>query len=77
MRGRRCGLRVETAFSYANVCLRRGMKRKTLYLDADTVALLKLESMRQHRPIAEIVREAVDAYLRESFAAAVGYRGAR
>ena len=41
------------------------MKRTTLYLDADTEALLKLESMRRQQPIAEIVREALQAYLRK------------
>ena len=41
------------------------MKRITLYLDADTKALLKLESMRRQQPMAEIVREALHAYLRK------------
>jgi hypothetical protein len=41
------------------------MKRTTLYLDADTEALLKLESVRRQQPVAEIVREALHAYLRK------------
>jgi hypothetical protein len=40
------------------------MKRTTLYLDADTEVLLKLESMRRQQSMAEIIREALQAYLR-------------
>jgi hypothetical protein len=40
------------------------MKRTTLYLDADTEVLLKLESMRRQQPMAEIIREALHSYLR-------------
>lgn len=39
------------------------MKRTTLYLDAELEVLLKLEMLRQKRPMAEIVREAVHAYV--------------
>jgi len=41
------------------------MKRTTLYLDPDMEVLLKLESMRRGQPMAEIIREALDAYLRK------------
>lgn len=40
-----------------------GVKRTTLYLDPDTEVLLKLEAMRRRKPMAEIVREAIQAYL--------------
>ena len=39
------------------------MKRTTVYLDPDLEVLLKLEMRRQGRPMAEIVREAVQAYV--------------
>jgi hypothetical protein len=39
------------------------MKRTTLYLDPELEVLLKLEMLRQGRPMAEIVREAVQAYV--------------
>jgi hypothetical protein len=39
------------------------MKRTTLYLDPDLEVLLKLEVRRQKRPMAAIVREAVQAYV--------------
>ena len=39
------------------------MKRTTLYLDAELEVLLKLEVLRQGRPMAELVREAVQAYV--------------
>ncbi len=39
------------------------MKRTTLYLEPDLEVLLKIEMLRQKRPMAEIVREAVRAYL--------------
>jgi hypothetical protein len=43
------------------------MKRTTIYLDPELEVLLKLEMLRQKRPMAEIVREAVHAYVtRES-----------
>ncbi|HUE89135.1 MAG TPA: hypothetical protein VMO26_23900 [Vicinamibacterales bacterium] len=39
------------------------MKRTTIYLDAELEVLLKLEMVRQRRPMAEIVREAVHTYV--------------
>jgi hypothetical protein len=39
------------------------MKRTTLYLGRDLEVLLKMEMLRQQRPMAEIVREAVMAYV--------------
>lgn len=39
------------------------MKRTTIYLEPELEVLLKLEMLRQGRPMAEIVREAVRAYV--------------
>jgi hypothetical protein len=39
------------------------MKRTTIYLEPQLEVLLKLEMLRQQRPMAEIVREAVLAYV--------------
>jgi hypothetical protein len=39
------------------------MKRTTIYLEPELEVLLKLEVVRQKRPMAEIVREAVQAYV--------------
>jgi hypothetical protein len=39
------------------------MKRTTIYLEPQLEVLLKLEVQRQKRPMAEIVREAVYAYV--------------
>jgi hypothetical protein len=39
------------------------MKRTTIYLEPELEVLLKLEMLRQKRPMAEIVREAVHAYV--------------
>ena len=39
------------------------MKRTTIYLEPELEVLLKLEMLRQRRPMAEIVREAVHAYV--------------
>lgn len=39
------------------------MKRTTIYLEPELEVLLKLEVLRQKRPMAEIVREAVTAYV--------------
>jgi hypothetical protein len=39
------------------------MKRTTIYLEPELEVLLKLEVLRQKRPMAEIVREAVHAYV--------------
>jgi hypothetical protein len=39
------------------------MKRTTIYLEPELEVLLKLEVLRQKRPMAEIIREAVHAYV--------------
>jgi hypothetical protein len=39
------------------------MKRTTIYLEPELEVLLKLEVLRQKRPMAKIVREAVQAYV--------------
>jgi hypothetical protein len=39
------------------------VKRTTIYLDPELEVLLKLEMLRQKRPMAELVREAVYAYV--------------
>ena len=39
------------------------MKRTTIYLEPELEVLLKMEMLRQKRPMAEIVREAVHAYV--------------
>ena len=39
------------------------MKRKTLYLEPELEVLLKLEMQRQKRAMAELVREAIHAYV--------------
>lgn len=39
------------------------MRRTTIYLEPELEVLLKLEMRRQKRPMAEIVREAVHAYV--------------
>jgi hypothetical protein len=39
------------------------MRRTTIYLEPELEVLLKLEMLRQKRPMAEIVREAVQAYV--------------
>ena len=39
------------------------MKRTTLYLDPDLEVLLKLEMLRQKKPMAYIVREALTQYI--------------
>jgi hypothetical protein len=39
------------------------MKRTTIYLEPELEVLLKLEMQRQKRPMAELVREAVRAYV--------------
>ena len=39
------------------------MKRTTIYLEPELEVLLKLEMAHQKRPMAEIVREAVRAYV--------------
>jgi hypothetical protein len=39
------------------------MKRTTIYLDPGLEVRLKMEGLRRGQPMAEIVREAVEAYL--------------
>jgi hypothetical protein len=39
------------------------MKRTTIYLEPELEVLLKIEMLRQGRPMAELVREAVHAYV--------------
>jgi hypothetical protein len=39
------------------------MKRTTIYLEPELEVLLKLEVSRQKRPMAELVREALHAYV--------------
>ena len=39
------------------------MRRTTIYFEPELEVLLKLEVLRQKRPMAEIVREAVHAYV--------------
>jgi hypothetical protein len=39
------------------------MKRTTIYFEPELEVLLKLEMLRQKRPMAELVREAVQAYV--------------
>jgi len=39
------------------------MRRTTIYFEPELEVLLKLEMLRQKRPMAEIVREAVHAYV--------------
>src|SRR3954447_6543556 len=39
------------------------MKRTTIYLDAGLELRLKAEGLRRKQPMAELVREAVEAYL--------------
>ncbi len=41
------------------------MKRTTIYLDADLEVLLKLEALRSGRAAAELIRDAVRAYLQD------------
>jgi len=41
------------------------MKRTTIYLDPDSEVLLKLEAMRSGKPAAEVIREAIRAYVRD------------
>jgi Ribbon-helix-helix protein, copG family len=39
------------------------MKRTTIYLEPDLEVRLKMEMLRRKQPMAEIIREAVQAYL--------------
>ena len=42
------------------------MRRTTVYLDTETDLLLKREALRRKRPVAELIREALDGYARKS-----------
>jgi hypothetical protein len=42
------------------------MRRTTVYLEPETDVLLKLEAMRRKRPVAELIREALDSYVRRT-----------
>jgi hypothetical protein len=42
------------------------MRRTTIYLEPELELLLKRETQRQKRPMAELIREAVRQYLGES-----------
>ena len=46
------------------------MKRTTIYFEPELEALLKAETLRRKRPMAELVREAVQEYLIRSRPAA-------
>ncbi len=48
------------------------MRRTTIYFEPELEVLLKLEMVRQNRPMAEIVREAVFQYLNREPAAPPG-----
>lgn len=41
------------------------MKRTTLYLEPELEVLLKLETQRRKKPMAELIREALRSYLRQ------------
>ena len=41
------------------------MKRTTIYLDPELEILLKVEAMQRKQPMAELIREALRAYLRD------------
>ena len=45
------------------------MKRTTIYLDPELEALLRVETLRRKRPMAELIREAVAEYLARGRAA--------
>lgn len=42
------------------------MKRTTVYLESEIDLLLKREATRRKRPVAELVREALDGYVHRS-----------
>ena len=48
------------------------MKRTTIYLDAELEALLKAETLRRKRPMADLVREAVREYVARTASAPPG-----
>ena len=39
------------------------MRRTTVYLDTETDLLLKREATRRKRPVAQLIREALDGYV--------------
>ncbi len=41
------------------------MKRSTVYLEPELEVLLKLEAIRRGEPMAELIRKALRAYLRD------------
>jgi hypothetical protein len=41
------------------------MKRTTIYLEPELEVLLKLETQRRKKPMAELIREALRSYLRQ------------
>ena len=45
---------------YVNIC---HMRRTTIYLDPELEVLLKREMRRRNKPMAQLVREAVQAYV--------------
>ena len=42
------------------------MRRTTVYLESETDLLLKREAARRKRPVAELIREALDGYVQRS-----------
>ena len=60
-RGSREALKAEPRASC--ICQHNHMKRTTVYFEPELEVLLKLEALRQKRPMAELVREAVHAYV--------------
>jgi predicted transcriptional regulator len=42
------------------------MRRTTVYLDTETDLLLKRQAMRRKRPVAELIREALDGYVQKA-----------
>ena len=52
------------------------MKRTTIYLDPELEIQLKLEALRQKRPMAEVIREALREQLRKNVRPRSSYGGA-
>ncbi len=52
------------------------MKRTTVYLDPELEVLLKLETVRRKKPMAQLIREALRSYLRRQPAEAPPGAGA-
>lgn len=42
------------------------MRRTTVYLEPETDVLLKGEALRRKKPVAELIREALDTYVRRT-----------